>query len=506
MFQSSRKLQSLLGNAYKGLISTPRRCVNVDYTYKNYNVERREDLAKVTDEDIIYFQQLLPNRVVTDPDELCNSNKDWLNLVRGMSRVMLKPKTTAEVSQIMKYCNEKSIPVCPQGGNTGLVGGSVPVFDEVILSLSLMNKIVEIDSTAGTVECQSGVILEALDNELAEHGLMVPLDLGAKGSCHIGGNVSTNAGGIRYLRYGSMHANVLGIEAVLADGTILDCLSTLKKDNTGYDLKQLFIGSEGTLGIVTSVSLLTPQRPATRNVAFLGVNSYEDVKKAFIKARVKLSEILSAFEFMDNECMNSVCNNLSYRNPIGTHPFYVLLETSGSNNAHDAEKLDDFLENVMETEVAVDGTVATEESKMREIWKLREHIAESLLHDGDGCFKYDISLPVDAMYEIVDVMREKFGHKTNRIVGYGHFGDGNLHLNVVAPTYDKDLMHEIEPIIFGYTKEHQGSISAEHGVGFKKKQHMHYSRQPESIEMMRRLKDVFDPKGILNPYKMIPDS
>lgn len=498
----------MLGSAIKVRASTVlvTRQSSVDYTYKNYNVTRRDDLSKVTEKDIEHFKTFLGERVVTDPDELEPHNRDWLSLVKGMSPVMLKPKTTEEVSQILKYCYENSLGVCPQGGNTGLVGGSVPVFDEVILSLNLMNKIYEINATSGTVECGAGVILEELDNKLEEHGLMVPLDLGAKGSCHIGGNVSTNAGGIRYLRYGSLHGSVLGVEAVLPDGTILDCLSTLKKDNTGYDLKQLFIGSEGTLGIITAVSLQTPQRPIATNVAFLGVESYESVKEAFIKARSNLSEILSAFEFMDNHAMAAVLENLGYTNPIGEHPFYVLVETSGSNDIHDAEKLDNFLETVMETGVVVDGTVTNEVSKMKDIWKLREHIAEALLHDGDGCFKYDISLPVDVMYEIVDMMREQYSDKTNRIVGYGHFGDGNLHLNVVAPTYDKKLMNEIEPIIFGFTSQHNGSISAEHGIGFKKTKHMHYSRSPEAIETMRKLKNVFDPKGILNPYKMIPDA
>ncbi|XP_066915161.1 D-2-hydroxyglutarate dehydrogenase, mitochondrial-like [Clytia hemisphaerica] len=502
----SRGLKRLITslNKNKGYLSVGVRCSSVDYTYKNYNVPRRDNLKKVEESDINYFKSFLGDRVVTDVDELEVHNRDWLNLVRGMSPVMLKPKTTQEVSQIMKYCNENSLGVCPQGGNTGLVGGSVPVFDEVILSLNLLNKIHEIDATSGTVECGAGVILENLDKELEKHDLMVPLDLGAKGSCHIGGNVATNAGGIRYLRYGSLHGNVLGVEAVLPDGTILDCLSTLKKDNTGYDLKQLFIGSEGTLGIITGLSLMAPPRPLATNVAFLGVESYEAVKEAYVKAKGCLAEILSAFEFLDNHAMSTVKENLGYSNPISEHPFYVLVETSGSNDGHDAEKLDHFLEVVMETGIAVDGTVANEVGKMQDIWKMREHIAEALLHDGDGCFKYDISLPVDVMYDIVSLLREKYSHCTNRIVGYGHFGDGNLHLNVVAPTYDKELMYELEPIIFGFTSKHNGSISAEHGIGFKKTKHMHYSRSPEAIEVMKKLKNLFDPKGILNPYKMLP--
>jgi len=417
---------------------------------------------------------------------------------------MVKPKTTEEVSKILKYCNDRSLAVCPQGGNTGLVGGSVPVFDEIILSMNLMNKINTVDEVAGFAVCQSGVVLEQLDQYLRDYNLMVPLDLGAKGSCHIGGNVSTNAGGLRYLRYGSLHGTVLGVEAVLADGTILDCLSTLKKDNTGYDLKQLFIGSEGTLGVVTAVSLACPPVPKSVNLTFLGVDSYEKIQEAYKMAKGKLGEILSAFEFLDNSCRESVTENLKLKYPIDEHPFYILIETSGSCAAHDTEKLDEFLEEVMAEGIVLDGTVASEPSKMNEIWKIRESVAEALLHDGPGCYKYDISLPVPHMYNIVNIMREKFGNEATRIVGYGHFGDGNLHLNVVMPTYDQEFLKILEPIIFEYTKKYKGSISAEHGVGFKKAKHIHYSRTPEAIQVMKMIKQTFDPKGILNPYKMLP--
>lgn len=482
-----------------------RRYSTIDYTYKNYDVVRDDRFSEVNPDDISYFESILPGRVITDAHELETHNTDWLHLVRGMSKVMLRPKTTEEVSKIVKYCNEKMLAICPQGGNTGLVGGSVPVFDEIILSMSLMKQIEQVDAIAGTTVCQSGVVLEALDDHLAEQNLMVPLDLGAKGSCHIGGNVSTNAGGLRYLRYGSLHGTVLGVEAVLADGTILDCLSTLKKDNTGYDLKQLFIGSEGTLGIITKVALATPHRPQSVNLAFLGIRSFDDVHKTYLKAKEMLGEILSAFEFLDSECMKTVKDNLKLNNPIKMdYPFYVLVETSGSNEEHDSDKLTTFLETIMSEEIVTDGMLATEPSKIHEVWKVRESIAEALLGDGEGCFKYDISLPLHSMYNIVDTMRERFGDRVNRVVGYGHFGDGNLHMNLVAPTYDRELLTTIEPIIFEYTEKNGGSISAEHGVGFKKRSFIHHSRKPEAIVLMRNLKNMMDPKGILNPYKMLP--
>ncbi len=204
--------------------------------------------------------------------------------VRGQSSLVLSPSSTSEASEILSYCNDRRLAVCPQGGNTGLVGGSVPVFDEVIVSTARMNRIESVDPNSSVAVVQSGVVLEQLDTHLrSEHGLMVPLDLGAKGSCHVGGNVSTNAGGLRLVRYGNLHGSVLGVEAVLADGTVLDCLSSLKKDNTGYGLKHLFIGSEGTLGLVTRVAIQCPPKPAAVNVAFLGLQSFEDVMKTFRK-------------------------------------------------------------------------------------------------------------------------------------------------------------------------------------------------------------------------------
>jgi FAD/FMN-containing dehydrogenase len=256
------------------------------------------------------------------------------------STVALRPKTTQEVSEILKYCNERRLAVVPQGGNTGLVGGSIPIFDEVVVSLQRMNTVRHIDQASGYAVVESGVVLEQLDNALQPYGLTVPLDLGAKGSCHIGGNVSTNAGGIRLLRYGSMHANVLGLEVVLPDGTILDTLNTLRKDNTGYDLKQLFIGAEGTLGIVTQVALLTPVRPRSVQVALFGCKSFDDVVNAMVRAKSNLCEILSACEFVDGRSIRYPIEQLGARDPFEEqYPFYVLIETSGSDEAHDSEKM-----------------------------------------------------------------------------------------------------------------------------------------------------------------------
>lgn len=257
---------------------------------------------------------------------------------RGQSKLVLRPKTTEQVSQILKYCNENKLAVVPQGGNTGLVGGSVPVFDEIVISLARMNEIRSFDEVSGILVADAGVILEVADNYLADRKHIFPLDLGAKGSCHVGGVVATNAGGLRLLRYGSMHGNILGLEAVLPDGTIVDDLSTLRKNNTGYDIKQLFIGGEGTIGIITAISVLCPQRSQAVSVAAFGVESYEKCQQAFIEAKKKLGEIISAFEFMDATSQRLMKIAKDRQLPLeGKHPFYVLIETSGSNAEHDQE-------------------------------------------------------------------------------------------------------------------------------------------------------------------------
>lgn len=265
-------------------------------------------------------------------------NSDWMRKYRGHAKLVLKPATTEEVSRILKYCNDNMLAVVPQGGNTGLVGGSVPVFDEIVINLQRMDKIRSFDEVSGILVADAGVILEVADNFLAEKKHIFPLDLGAKGSCQIGGNVATNAGGLRLLRYGSLHGNVLGIEAVLPDGTVIDDLLELRKNNTGYDIKQLFIGGEGTIGIITGISILCPQRSPAVNVAYFGLESFEHAQKAFRAAKNQLSEILSAFEMMDGRTQKLLNKATGKKLPLeGEHPFYCLIETSGSNTDHDSE-------------------------------------------------------------------------------------------------------------------------------------------------------------------------
>jgi serine/threonine-protein kinase 24/25/MST4 len=403
----------------------------------------------------------------------------------------------------MKYCNGKKLAVVPQGGNTGLVGGSVPVFDEIVINTSRMNKIRSFDEASGVLVVDAGVILEVADQYLAERHHLFPLDLGAKGSCHIGGNVATNAGGLRLLRYGSLHGTVLGVEAVLPDGTIFDGLSTLRKNNTGYDLKQLFIGSEGTIGIITGVSIICPPRPKAVNVAYFGLESYDQVRQAFGEAKKQLSEILSAFELMDGRSQKLVHQSTGNKYPLeGEYPFYCLVETSGSNSEHDMEKLETFLESIMGEGIVADGVLAQDETQFQSIWRWREGITESLSHLG-GTYKYDVSIPLPELYQLVDDCRERLtklgfvgdddSFPVRAVVGYGHMGDSNLHLNIAVRQYNKEIEKAIEPWVYEWIQKRSGSISAEHGLGVAKKEFIGYSQNDTNIKLMKQLKDLYDP-------------
>lgn len=448
---------------------------------------------------------------------------------KGHTKLVLKPGSTDEVSKILKYCNDHMLAVVPQGGNSGLVGGSVPVFDEIVINLKRMKSIRSFDDVSGTLVVDAGVILEVADNFLAEKNHIFPLDLGAKGSCQIGGNVATNAGGLRLLRYGSLHGNVLGLEAVLPDGTIMDDLSRLRKNNTGYDVKQLFIGGEGTIGIITGVSILCPQRSKAVNVAFFGLQSFDQVQRAYREAKGQLSEILSAFELMDGHSQDLVHTVTQKKRPLEVrHPFYCLIETSGSNVEHDGEKLEAFLEHVMGEEIVSDGVLAQDESQKQSLWSWREGIPECLGHWG-GVYKYDLSIPLQELYELVEDTRERLTlagligddakHPVVGVVGYGHMGDSNLHLNVPTRRFDKEVERQLEPYVYEWIAKRNGSISAEHGLGLAKKGYIGYSRSENMVGIMKKIKNLYDPvsmirklmktlliswqNGIMNPYKYI---
>ncbi|CAG7727291.1 unnamed protein product [Allacma fusca] len=442
-------------------------------------------------------------RVFTEECDVDGHNLDWYKAVKGSGKLLLKPKTAEEVSAILTYCNDTKLAVTPQGGNTGVSGGAIPVFDEIILSTSQMNKIISFDEISGVLVCEAGCILDTLNEYLMEKNFIMPLDLGSKGSCNIGGNVSTNAGGLRVIRYGSLHGTVLGVEAVLANGTIMDCLSLMKKDNTGYDLKHLLIGSEGTLGVVTKVAIQCPVKPKSVQLALFGISNFSGVLETFKQAKQNLGEILSACEYMDQTAIESVVRNLNIRNPIGDFPFYMIIETSGSNEQHDEEKLNTFLEKIMADGVVQDGTVASDYTQIRSIWELRERIIEAQLLDG---FVYlsDFSVPVNSFDRFVHDVQNQVGD-SGTVTGFGHLGDSNIHLHVISKEYTPELLSKIEPFVYEWTSKKRGSVSAEHGLGFKKKDYLSYSKSESVIDLMRNVKSIFDPNHILNPYKVLPD-
>ncbi|KAF2232398.1 hypothetical protein EV356DRAFT_252040 [Viridothelium virens] len=505
------------GGATKG----PSPAKAIKFTSESYpDLKRDPKYAKISSEHVEYFKKLLGSEsAVVDgvsqdaSEDLEAFNSDWMRKYRGHAKLVVKPGNTEEVSKILKYCNDNMLAVVPQGGNTGLVGGSVPVFDEIVINLSRMNRIRSFDEVSGIFVADAGVILEVADNFLAEKKHIFPLDLGAKGSCQIGGNVATNAGGLRLLRYGSLHGNVLGIEAVLPNGTIVDDLSKLRKNNTGYDIKQLFIGGEGTIGIITGVSIQCAQRSPAINVAYFGLDSFEKVQTAFREAKGHLSEILSAFELMDGRSQNLVTKASGRKLPLeGEHPFHCLVETSGSNSDHDNEKLEAFLEHVMGEEIVSDGVVAQDQTQVLDLWGCREGIPECLGHWG-GVYKYDLSIPINELYALVEETREKLTsaglvgdseqYPIVDVVGYGHMGDSNLHLNVPVRRYEKEVENQLEPFVFEWVSKRNGSISAEHGLGIAKKPFIRYSRSPTIIELMRQIKNLYDPNGIMNPYKYV---
>lgn len=457
---------------------------------------------------------LLPSQIQTEGIEAYNT--DWIGIFQGNSSLVLKPSSTEQVRQILTYCNANSIAVCTQGGNTGLVGGSVPVHDEVILSLGKMNRILELDERTGVMRAEAGVILQNLNDFATSKGYVIPLDLGAKGSCFIGGNVATNAGGIRYLKYGSLHGSIIGLEVVLPTGEVMDTSYSMRKDNTGYDLKQLFIGSEGTLGVITKVAMLLPSNPTSVKLAFLRCGSFDKVLEIFRKAKASLGEILSAYEFMDAATMDLVLDHLPMaRYPLADKgPFFVFIETSGSHDQHDNEKLTEFLETII-GEHADDGVVAQDLRQYSDIWILRDACGSSLASTGyvsdRQFFTYDVSLPMSHYYELVRAVGQRVGDLAITS-GFGHIGDSNLHVNanVMDPGNVSKVKNLLEPFIYEYLERVGGSISAEHGIGLMKSDKLHYSKDSTSIKYMvrviqRAIKQIFDPKGIMNPYKVFAE-
>eukprot|EP00178_Gracilaria_changii_P021906 TRINITY_DN648_c0_g1_i1.p1 TRINITY_DN648_c0_g1~~TRINITY_DN648_c0_g1_i1.p1 ORF type:complete len:509 (+),score=80.13 TRINITY_DN648_c0_g1_i1:8527-10053(+) len=490
------------------------RSLRLTRTLAQPAIQRDTRFKQISAADINHFRQMLgETAVITNHDDLQPYNVDWMHRFQGASSIALKPSTTEHVSQIMRYCNQNHIAVVPQGGNTGLVGGSVPVFDELILSLSAMNQIEHFDNNSGVVTTQAGVVLETLDNYVGAAGYRVPLDLGAKGSCQIGGNVATNAGGSRFVRYGPLRASVVGLEAVLPDGRVFDAMTRIRKDNTGYDLKQLMIGAEGTLGIITRLAIACPMKSSSVDTMIVHVTNSDHVPPLLRLAKQSLGEVLSAIEFMDASSVHMADTHLSHVSdplsiPHDPQHSLVLIECAGSNAEHNREKLEAFLEAAFQQDLVSDGVIAESETQSNELWELRESLPEAVLKAGSAAtLKYDVSVPIAHFHEMIDVAKERVKDLSSvQVCGWGHIGDENLHLNVaVQDSAQKDTAQQrLEPWVYEFVSGVGGSISAEHGLGVMKAGAIGYSKGDVAVDIMRTVKDVLDENGICNPYKVLP--
>jgi FAD/FMN-containing dehydrogenase len=417
---------------------------------------------------------------------------------------LLRPASTGEVSRALAICHAADIPVVTQGGRTGLVQGQLPRAGEVVLSMERMAAIESIDGDAAMATVQAGVVLQALQEKLDDLGLMFPLDLGARGSCTIGGNISTNAGGNRVIRYGMTRELVVGLEVVLADGTVLDGLRPVIKNNTGADLKHLFIGSEGTLGVVTRAILRLVPKPAERLVALCAAGEFDHVRALLRHARNRLGGDLSAFEVMWNSYYSRALTIIGKAAPLPAgHAYYVLIEASGPDSGV-AAKLERLLADGIEQGAILDAALAKSGQENASLWELRDRSVEvsRLLVP---LVSFDVSLPIAAMESFVAALHEAAQGIDARcdLLVYGHLGDGNLHLSVHHPPERPDAAAAIERAVYGLVGSCRGSISAEHGIGIMKRNFLPHSRTPQEIGAMRALKKAFDPGHILNRSRIL---
>ncbi len=446
-----------------------------------------------------------------DKAPYCREPRD---LFHGTCPAVLRPGSTDEVAAIVKLAAAARQPIVPQSGNTGLVGGQVPDESgrEIVLSLERMNRIRAIDRDGETMTVEAGVVLETLHAAAADTGLMFPLILGAMGSCRIGGNIATNAGGTNVLAYGNARDLVLGLEVVLADGRIWNGLRRLKKDNTGYDLKQLFIGGEGTLGIITAAVLKLFPQPRGQAVAFAGLASPQDALLLLKSMRDAAGTALTGFEIMPRLGMEFVLKHLpGARDPFaGPHPWYVLAEISSSRSEADAAALlEAGFAGPLDEGTIADAVVATSLAQANAFWALRHALSEVQRHEG-GSIKHDVAVPVASVPELIErtcaaIIQAMPGA---RPVPFGHLGDGNIHINISQPPdMDKQAFlarwDEISEIVHAIVVDLGGSVSAEHGIGVLKRELLKRVKEPLELEMMRRIKRAFDPDNILSPGRIL---
>ena len=456
-----------------------------------------------------------PKGFTTDPEEIAPWTRSWRDNWQGAVPMIVRPATTEEVAAVVRLCAETGTPIVPQGGNTGLTGASQPHDDnsEIILSLARMNAVREVDLLNDTMTVEAGCILESLQRAADEQDRLFPLSLAAEGSCMIGGNLSTNAGGTQVLRYGNARNLVLGLEVVLADGRIWNGLRGLRKDNTGFDLKHLFIGAEGTLGIITAAVLRLFPKPSERQTALVAVPDPAAAVRLLGRARGAVGEQVTGFEIMNRLSVAMALKNVpGVVDPLAEpHPWYVLMDITGQGapgSLRDA--VEEFLADALEAEDALDATLAANESQQAALWKIRESIPEAQNHEGVS-IKHDVSVPVSRIADFLSRADTALAaaYPGIRLVAFGHIGDGNIHYNPAEPEGAEagafaDEKPAMNRIVHDLIAELDGSISAEHGIGrLRLAENLHYKSEVE-IDLMQTLKQALDPANLLNPGKVVP--
>ncbi len=448
---------------------------------------------------------------ITDPQAQAPYLLEMRDMFHGHTPVVLRPGSVAEVADILKLANETSTPVVPQGGNTGLVGGQIAQHGEIVLSLNRLDRIREVDPVSNTMTCEAGVTLQRAREAAEQVDRLYPQLLPSEGTCTIGGNLSTNAGGTAALAHGIARSHALGIEVVLADGRVLHNLNKLKKDNTGYDLKNLFIGAEGTLGVITAAVLRLVPRPRAVETAFVGVPSPEAALDLLGLATERTAGGVTSFELMLRLGIELVLRHgAGCRDPLPEkHPWYVLIELSSQARSGLRAVMEEILAEGLERGLIEDATIADSLEQGKMFWRIRELFGEVQRHEG-GSIKHDISVPVAAVPAFINeasaaVIKLIPG---SRPLPFGHLGDGNIHYNVAQPVgADKaDFLNrwdEVNAVVFDVVAKHGGSISAEHGIGVIKRDLLPKVKDPVAFELMRTLKRTLDPKGILNPGKVL---
>ena len=443
--------------------------------------------------------------VLSEPDEVAAYTTDWTRKFSGTAPCVLRPHDTEEVAACVRACRKLGLALVPQGGNTGLVGGSVPRAGEVVLSLTRLNAIESFDAASATVQVQAGVVLQALHEDLAARGHVLPVDLGARGSCQIGGMIATNAGGIKVLRYGHMREQVLGLEVVLADGTILSNLNSLKKNNTGLDLKHVFIGSEGMLGIITRAVLQARPAPQAVQTALLALDTRDRLPELLTLLRERLRG-LSSLEIITRDSIALYMEvEPAARDPFDTaYPACVIVEEETGAGENERDAFLERLAGVLKSGLAVDAVVAESHAQAQGIWRLRDGVTEAISRAG-LTHKFDVTVPPGALPGFLDRMEQLSEEAGDlRTLLFGHLGDGNVHVNMIQkPGLSAEAFYAKGPAlaesIYSHVAELKGSISAEHGIGIAKRAYLHHSRTAEEIDLMRGLKRLLDPDGTLNP-------